>query len=93
VAVSGLMGSVDAVWLYVFVMDFLNSLAREKIEELESISEVTEYNTVYGVYDIITKIDARSSFTAISVPPPLGFQVLNSRFRSLARANPPPRER
>ena len=28
VAVSGLMGSVDAVWLYVFVMDFLNSLAR-----------------------------------------------------------------
>jgi hypothetical protein len=25
-----LMGSVDAVWLYVFVMDFLNSLAREK---------------------------------------------------------------
>jgi hypothetical protein len=29
VAVSGLMGSVDAVWLYVFVMDFLNSLARD----------------------------------------------------------------
>jgi hypothetical protein len=29
VAVSGLMGLVDAVWLYVFVMDFLNSLARD----------------------------------------------------------------
>lgn len=27
-AVSGLMGSVDAVWLNVFVMDFLNGLAR-----------------------------------------------------------------
>jgi hypothetical protein len=33
VAVSGLMGSVDAVWLYVFVMDFLNSLARVVSEE------------------------------------------------------------
>ena len=30
VAVSGLMGSVDAVWPYVCVMDFLNSLARDR---------------------------------------------------------------
>jgi hypothetical protein len=34
VAVSGLMGSVDAVWLYVFVMDFLNSLERTHKEAL-----------------------------------------------------------
>jgi len=28
------------------------------LKELESISAVTESNTVYGVYDIITKIEA-----------------------------------
>jgi len=31
---------------------------KEVLKELESISEVTESNTVYGVYDIITKIEA-----------------------------------
>jgi len=36
VAVSGLMGSVDAVWLYVFVMDFLNSLARDSLKKKET---------------------------------------------------------
>ena len=29
-AVSGLMGSVDAVWLNVFVREFLNRLARAR---------------------------------------------------------------
>ena len=31
---------------------------KEVLKELESISAVTESNTVYGVYDIITKIEA-----------------------------------
>jgi DNA-binding Lrp family transcriptional regulator len=31
---------------------------KEVLKDLESISEVTESNTVYGVYDIITKTEA-----------------------------------
>ena len=31
---------------------------KEVLKELESISEVTESNTVYGVYDIITRTEA-----------------------------------
>ena len=31
---------------------------KEVLKDLESISAVTESNTVYGVYDIITKIEA-----------------------------------
>jgi len=31
---------------------------KEVLKELESISAVTESNTVYGVYDIITKTEA-----------------------------------
>jgi DNA-binding Lrp family transcriptional regulator len=31
---------------------------KEVLEELESISEVTESNTVYGVYDIMTRTEA-----------------------------------